>query len=436
MVKRIYTAVFRPYTQPYDWFGRDSGLVTEGLRSIGIDSRLVILDTPGMPSDERFLRASREQFCDSGFWNSLGVDAVVLQGGGEAATQPVADAIKASNAKLIYRMDTDGVVDPTVDPWLFFYGKWWTMGNALRPRYIKWEEKAWDHENAIGVATGTRPVSMNCSYTKECLKLALRVALRPAIVPAICFLKFISPKRFGGDRVAARLQKADAILVESKIASARLQRLLCTCGYPQAASRVHTLPIPIPDRNPLRPDGPREDVIISAGRLYDDQKDAKLLVKVLAQFLTVRQDYRATLIGDGHRYVRYLVQKYAGVSSKRIQVLPRIDRDDIHELENRSKIFLCASRGEGFPNAIAEAICNGCSVVGPSVISALSFFDSYPCMTVSRTRSPLALTDALLAEAAEWDVGRRKPNAMSAYYRDILNPESHAQQLMKITSQL
>ena len=433
---KVYTAVFRPWYQPYEWFGRDSGLVTEGLRSIGIDSKLVILDTPGMPKDERFLPADRGQFCDPGFWNALEVDAVVLQGGGEAATQPVADAIKASRAKLIYRIDTDGIVDPSVDPWLFFYGKWWSMGNPLRLRYIKWEERAWAKEKASGIASGEKPVSMNTCYGNESLKLALQLAIRPALVPMLCLLKALFPNRYGRGRIARRLAKADAILAESRIATARLQRLLHCSGFPEKVMRVHTLPIPIPSGACPSPIGKRENIVITAGRLYDDQKDAELFVRTIAQFLEMRPDYRAVAIGDGCRYVRGLVHKCGKNVASRVDIHGRMSPNRIRELETKAKVFLCTSRGESMHIASAEAALAGCSIVGPCEIASMQDYASNSSGSLSLTRSVSSMVDALSAEANEWDCGNRCPESIAQFSTKRFSPENHAKQLVQLINEL
>jgi len=434
--KKVYTAVFRPWYQPYEWFGRDSGLVTEGLRSIGIDSKLVVLNTPGMPKDERFLSADRRQFCDPGFWNALEVDAVVLQGGGEAATQPVADAIKASRAKLIYRMDTDGIVDPSIDPWLFFYNKWWTMGNPLRLRYIKWEERAWAKEKVAGIAAGEKPVSMNTSYGNESLKLALQLAIRPALVPTLSLVKTVFPSRYGRERIAQRLAKADAVLAESKIATARLQRLLYSSGFLNKAKRVHTLPIPIPRGAAPSPTGKRENIVITAGRLYDDQKDAKLFVQVLSRFLEMRPDYRAITIGDGYRYVRALVEKYGKNVACRMDIQGRMSANSIRELETKAKVFLCTSRGESMHIASAEAALAGCSIVGPCEIASMQDYASNSSGSLSRSRSVSSIVDALSAEANEWDCGNRCPESIAQFSTKRFSPENHARQLVQLINQL
>ena len=133
---RIHTAVFRPWKPHYAWFGRDSGLVTEGLNSIGVESRLVILDTPGMPQDERFFPASREDFCSSDFWRGLRLDAVVLQGG-EGANEPVSAAIRESGTRLLLRLDSDGVMAGCLP---MDFGGGWPITRNIPPFFVLSEQ--------------------------------------------------------------------------------------------------------------------------------------------------------------------------------------------------------------------------------------------------------------------------------------------------------
>jgi glycosyltransferase involved in cell wall biosynthesis len=430
-VKRIYTAVYRSWYPSYAWFGRDSGLVTEGLRSIGVDSKLVILDTPEMPQDERFLPATRTQFCDPEFWKRLNIDAVVLQGGGEAATQAVADAIKASRTKLIYRLDTDGVVDPSVDPWLFFYSKWWSLANPVRFRYIFWEERAWQRDLAKGLPAGNRPATLNSSLGKELFRYAMGLLTRPVVAPAITILKLALPTQLGAGKVASRLAKADLMLAESKIAAARIQRLLNKAGMRDLMPRVVNLPIPIPHYTTARDMSQKQNLVITAGRLEDNQKDLKLWINVVARFLIVRPDYRAVVIGNGHRYVQDLLAKYPPGESSQFTVIGRSSPEEIRKWEIKSKIFLCTSRGESMHIASAEASCAGCSIVGPITIASMQDYTSHQSGTVALSRSAADLLDALCAEASMWDNNKRSPINISSFFTSILAPEQHAQALVR-----
>ena len=433
---KIYTAVYRPFSLPYSWFGRDSGLVTEGLRSIDVASKLVILQSPGMPADERFLPATSKQFCDPVFWRSLNLDAVILQGGAEAATQPVADAIRESQTMLLYRMDTDGVVDPVVDPFLYLYGKWWTAGNPLRVRYIWWEEMAWENARKMRADQPPRPPSMNSTLPHEIAALSRRLLGRPFTSIGMVMAKLLFPDRFGGTRFVARLAKADAILAESKIASARLRRLAVVCNRNDIAQRVHTLPIPIPVAGNLMPTQERNNVIITAGRLYDDQKDARKFVEVVNMFLTIRPDYRAVAIGDGNSYVEHLVKKHARSVADRITIIGRSSPETVRDLECMSKIFLCTSRGESMHIASAEAACAGCSIVGPSEIASMQEYAAWESGTLAWTRRTNDFVDAVMAEANEWDCGRRDPRAISSHFSNRLSPVTHARQLVEIVENI
>lgn len=388
-MKRIYTAVFRPWHTPYAWFSRDSGLVTEGLRRIGVESRLVIMDTPGMDQDERFLPATREQFTSSNFWRSLKLDTVVLQGGGDAGIDPVSRAIKDSGAKLFLRLDTDGVVAPQVDPYLYCYNLWWWL--------------AYHHRH-------------------------------PAIILALAkaTMKTLLPVRFGPGRIVNRLKLGDRLLVESRVAGARLQRLLAAFASLEVAMRVIHLPIPAADEWCYKPDVPKEDLIVSVARWYDAQKDAKKLIRVLARVLAMHPKFSAIIIGDGDDFLNQLIQRHALSVAHRIHVTGRMAHERIPEHERRAKIFLCTSRAESMSIASAEALCCGCSVVGPAEIASMHEYTSTESGTLAWTRRTSDFADAVSAEIAGWSTGRRDPSAISSRFRRMLSCEAIAGSLCEL----
>lgn len=388
-MKRIYTAVFRSWYPSYAWFGRDSGLVTEGLRSISVDSKLVILDTPGMPQDERFLPATREQFTTPDFWKSLKLDAVVLQGGGDAGIDPVSRAIKMSGAKLLLRLDTDGVVAPQVDPYLYCYNLWWWLAYH-----------------------GKHPALLR-TLGKAGLKMAF-------------------PNQLGPGRILKRLQLGDFLLVESRIAAARLQRMLRRYGSSELTKRVIGLPIPVADVWYYKPEIPKENLIVSAARWYDAQKDARKLITVLACILTHHPEFRAAIIGDGDELVKRLRRRYAPQLTDRISVTGRLPPEEISVYEQRAKIFLCSSRAESMNIASAEALCCGCSVVGPAEIAAMHDYTSVNSGTLAWTRRTLDFADAVQSEITAWSLGRRDPVAISETFRSGLSPTKIATRIHEI----
>ena len=389
---RIHTAVFRPWKPHYAWFGRDSGLVTEGLNSIGVESRLVILDTPGMPQDERFFPASREDFCSSDFWRGLRLDAVVLQGG-EGANEPVSAAIRESGTRLLLRLDSDGVMAPQVDPWLFTYGLWWWL-----------------------------------AYHKK----------HPALFRALgtTAAKILFPGKFGPGRLVRRFAVPDALLVESPVAASRLRRLMSGQGRSDIAEKIFHVPIPVPQlpRDQIPP--AREKIILSVGRWDDAQKDAPKLIRVMGNVLARHPDYRAVIIGDGDDFVRSLVKKYAPTFDDRIQVIGRSTPEEIAAQERKARIFLCTSRGESMHIASAEAVCRGCSAVGPAQIPAMQEYAGFQSGTLSWTRRTNDLADAVSAEIAAWEAGRRDPEAIGSHFAFQFSPETIARQIVNIVGEL
>lgn len=388
---KILTAVFRSWHLPYSWFGRDSGLVTEGLRSVGVDSRLVILKTPGMPADERFLPATREEFVSPEFWASQHADAVILQGGGEAATEAVASAIKKSGTKLIFRLDSDGVVAPQVDPFLAMWNlRWWLAYHHRHPATLR--------------------------------------------TLALTALKFAFPQRFGPGRISRRLACADFLLIESRVAAARLRRLLHQWGGAGLASKVVHLPIPVPGEWHFQQGDRKENLIVSVARWYDAQKDAPKLVRVLARVLPMHPEYRAVLIGDGDEFLRKLVARHAAHVADRIHVAGRLAHEEIPAYERRAKIFVCSSRAESMNISSAEALCCGCSVVGPAEIAAMQEYTASLSGTLAWTRRDLDFSDAVGAEIDAWKTGRRDPIAISGYFGNLLSPKTISQRIVDLVS--
>ncbi len=361
--------------------------MTEGLRKIGVESRLVILRNEGISTDERFLPVDREQFCDSSFWKSLALDAVVLQGGGDIGIEPALSAIRSSGTKLLLRLDSDGVIAPQADPYLYTYNLWWNL--------------AYHHKHP-----------------------AILIALAKA------FLKHLFPDRFGPGRIAKRLAQGDVLLIESRIAATRLQRVLKNHGFEKTAAKVVHLPIPIHDDWSYDPNQYKENTIVSVARWYDAQKDAPKLVQVLGQVLKHHPHFNAIIIGDGEDYLKKLILKYAKDVSDRIEVKGRLPHIEIASYLKKSKIFICSSRAESMNISSAEAACFGCSIVGPAEIASMHEYTSFNSGTMAWTRRTSDFVDAVNAEISGWNLNKRDPLAISQTIGNFLGSEKIAEQLV------
>lgn len=342
-----------------------------------------------MPEDERFLPAYSDEFLSPTFWKSLHANAVILQGGGEARTEGVAEAIRRSGTRLLFRLDSDGVVAPQVDPFLAIVNRrWWLAYHHKHPALIR------------------------------------------TLVEVI--IKYLLPQKFGPGRISRRLSRADFLLIESRVAAARLRRLLRITGYQQTIEKVVHLPIPIPSKWSFKPEEKKENIIISVARWYDAQKDAPKLVRVLAKVLPAHPDWRAVMIGDGDDFVRRLVEKYALHVANRIEVAGRLPHEAIPAYERRAKIFVCSSRAESMNISSAEALCCGCSVVGPAEIAAMQEYTSFKSGTLTWTRRDSDYVDAIDAEIEEWKSGGRDPELISQHVRSKLSPEAIAERIISL----
>lgn len=385
-MKRIYTAVFRPWRPSYSWFGRDSGLVTEGLLRTGLESRLVVLQTPGMEADDRFLPVTHGQFADSAFWRGLELDAVVLQGGADKGIEPAARAIRDSGTRLLLRLDSDGVVAPQVDPYLYIYNLWWWL-----------------------------------AFHKQHPAL-----LRAAATTSI---KLLFPRSLGIGKVAARLDTGHIALIETEIAKARLARSLNAAGYERVARKLVVLPIPVPTDRSYFADVAKEKLLVSSARWDDWQKDAPKLLMCLKSVLAAHEEYQAVIMGNGDDILSKLISRHCPELSHRIKLTGRLPHSDIAAHLKRARIFVCSSRAEGFPNAVAEAMCCGCSIAGPAEIASMHFFASHSSGSLAWTRRTSDLSDAVSAEIDAWQRGTRDPIAISTHFRRLLLPEQVAERI-------
>jgi len=117
------------------------------------------------------------------------------------------------------------------------------------------------------------------------------------------------------------------------------------------------LPNPLDsDRLPPVSDGPREKIVLSAGRL-EPQKNFSLLIRAFAQFHETHPDHRLVIYGDGSQR-----QELEALAEK---LLPENSWSMPGKVENlpekmaESEIFALTSDYEGMPNVLIEAMAMG-----------------------------------------------------------------------------
>jgi GalNAc-alpha-(1->4)-GalNAc-alpha-(1->3)-diNAcBac-PP-undecaprenol alpha-1,4-N-acetyl-D-galactosaminyltransferase len=143
---------------------------------------------------------------------------------------------------------------------------------------------------------------------------------------------------------------ADAVVAQTETAASWLRR---RCGV-----KVKVLP------NALRrlpdPSAQREPMVLSVGRM-EPQKGFDVLLRAFAAVSADFPSWRLAIVGDGslRRELQHLAAE--------LQLLPCVEfagrRTDIETWYGRAAIVAQASRFEGFPNAVLEAMGMGAAVI-------------------------------------------------------------------------
>lgn len=370
--QRWLTAIPLPYSEAPGWWEREAGALCLGFREIGVDARFVVLGEP-RPNVEPFLLACRGDMESAEWWNAQAAVGVVLYSWGAPRHEPIARAIAKSGTKLLLRMDTDGTNSPRVDFARYFEIERFRMKDFGR-----------------------------------------KVATLQAFAKAFVFRWW--PAAYD-TRFAEHLDHAQLVVVESPIAEQRIRRLLLKLGADRCAEKLWMQPPQISPRFAFDSSVPKKRQICAVGRWDTWQKDAPMLIRSLAQVLARDKECTAVAAGAGEKLLETLCGKLPQEVRHRIQFAGRLPHDQLLNMYRESLSLFFPSRFEGFPNAALEALCSGCSVVGPAIIASMNYCTHPSCGTVACKRTPEDFADALLAELGCWDRGERDPAAFSRWWQ-------------------
>ncbi|MYM82947.1 glycosyltransferase [Duganella sp. FT50W] len=150
--------------------------------------------------------------------------------------------------------------------------------------------------------------------------------------------------------------------------------------YRQAKTRLKRLaviPNPIPPQFELAPARRRESTrrhLVGVGRLADE-KQFGLLIDIFARLASAHPDWHFHIVGKGPLEAQLQRRIDAHGLAQRIEL--RGPSSDIHATLQQADGFVLASRYEGFPNALLEAMATG-----------------LPCVTFDCPSGPREMTEA------------------------------------------
>ncbi|HEU5070293.1 MAG TPA: glycosyltransferase [Verrucomicrobiae bacterium] len=371
--RKVLAVIPLPYSETGRFWERDMGLLVSGLRDHGIDARLVAFGQPHTPDPKRpLILGSLGDIENPAWWKDQTPWGAVLNTWSAPRYDRIRQAALAATPRVLEKLDTDGVRAPWIWP-----GYYWraTLGGY------------WDS-----------PVKTKRLFAP--LLTLLRMGTT-TILPALLDKK-----------MARTMGQLPVVAAESPIATARMQRFLRRFG--QKKTQVVTIPHPSAAA-PAIPmnETKRGNTVISVGRWHTYQKNFPLLLSVLERFLTLRPGWNAEIVGELPKSKHSTESRVPETLRGRIRFHGLIPHHEISPVYQRSKIFLMTSRFESYNIAAAEALCCGCSVVGPSDIASVPFFVSSASGTSACRPSAPHLLDALCAEADAWKLDQRNPNTIS-----------------------
>lgn len=374
-----------------DSWSRDITVLYRGFRALGHNAECVRLFSNDGAKFPGVLQVGESALQSVAFWKQKGCDLVVANTWGNAKYNQIISAIKESGSTVFIRLDSDGYNSP-----------WNGFCHYLATSFHIFRERS--------------PILV--SATK---------ALAKAIIYSI-------PQAYD-QRMLGHLTLADAIGIESNGAYALFSRLLQSYDRNDLVKKLYLIRHPVVpeiDTMDVRGHEGRDDCIVAVGRWDSPQKDAPLLIKTLAIGLASNPTWRADIYGTGATILHKLVAKHAGDVKQRIHIHGPTPHDRILHGYLEAKICLFSSRYEGCPIAGEEALCMGCSLVGPPDVPSMQDLCAPQFGTLPHSRRPGDTAQALNSEIQLWNSGKRQPTSIATSARHIFSARSICTDILQV----
>lgn len=245
--------------------------------------------------------------------------------------------------------------------------------------------------------------------------------------------------RVVADRPRVRhLQTADVIASISPLAVERVRRFCRAAGGADLEAKVRHVPHANASYMRYDPGVPKENLVIAVGRWDDEKvKGTALLVEVIRQTLNRHPKVEFEIYGPLSPLQENLLTELPGDHRSRLRLIGTVPNQKLRRAFQRARVSLCTSLAEGYHTVSAEALCSGCSVVGPDVpeIPSMHWFTDGPFGTRA-PRNSRVLADALIGELAAWQDQERDPVAISSHWTAILHAPRVAERILGIAHEI
>ena len=396
MEKSVKWLTCTPVRFPGDhtFFSRDSGLLCKGFQEIGVDCKAVM---PGPPMDSDLsadlIRTDYRNLEDPAWWRAQGASGVVFYGWGDGRYVKIARAIKRAGLLLVSNLDNNGLF-------------------SIHNGFAEYAGFLW----RVSLGEAAHPLS-------GCFRFLMRLA----IASSIGILR--------NDRGRARhLNEADVIGAVTPIALERSRRVCCAYGGTSLMERVRLIPHPSPSYMKHDPAIRKERLIVAMGRWDDERiKGAELLMRTTRRCLEKDPDLQVEVYGSPNKAMSQWQRGLPQPLQRRLHLKGVVSNTEIAAALRRARVSLCTSLTESYHAASAQALCCGCSVVGPDTpdVPSMQWFATEPFgRTAKRDEASLAMAVAL--EMSSWDHGERDSTAISQHWGGLLHAPCIAKAILSM----
>ena len=376
---KIYTCALMPFVANDAFFTRDSGLLCRSLRTLGVDSKVVMPSGEGNDDEdpEEVIRAAPDEFANPEWWKSLGIDAVVFITWGFKQHTPVIRAAREAGIRTCAIIETCGNPFP--------------YGEILGTIRMFWRKGKFIESFPKRLA-GTAARSLLAAFNGLTEQYHRSVQIG---IPHIA--AFDTPS--GMERclkVARRFPRIES----------RSEPILL--GYP------------IPDSFSPRPRDQRRPNVVAVAR-WDAlrHKRPHVLMKMIDRVLPMHPAVTFEIFG---RLTGALEQWHAALASgfqERVKLRGIQPSAAISEALGSSQILYCPSAMDGIPLAVIEGLCGGCSVAGLETrdVAGLYWAVHEGDGSFAPDDSVAAHASAVLNELNAWEQGKRDPLKISGKWK-------------------
>jgi hypothetical protein len=395
--KKWFTCTPVRFSGDFSFFARDSGLLCKGFQDIGVECK-AIMPGPPMENDqvEDLIRTEYRNLEDPEWWSALGGDGVVFYGWGDGRYLGIVKAIKKAGLFLVSNMDTEGILG-ILNGFRAYGGNLWRISLG----------------EARCTVAGIARFCIRFSYA------ATLSVLRNDITRSM------------------HLKQADIISAITPIAVQRIKKVCRIYGGDSLANRVYLIPHATASYMDYDLAIAKERLVVAVGRWDDDKvKGTELLMQTVQICAERDPTLRFEIYG---RQNNAMVRWHKSLPTQlqcRIHIKGVVSNFVIMQAYKGCRTMLFTSLRESYNISAAEALCCGCTVVGPDTpeIPSMKWFADGEYGRAAK-RDAGSLAGAVIHEMQDWEAGRRKPQAIAVHWGKILHESMVARRILELADQ-